>query len=126
MCNLVMVIGLHLVCIKWLLLLLPWVGWSLLLLILLCPNQLVGYTALEAPERVTQFLCLPYMMGGSSFPGLVPSDDAVNSDSVMGIKLVILVWSLGIRLMSLLTPGLQSGLWPTPTFILGSLARCHH
>ena len=23
---------------------------------------------------------------GSSFPGLVPSDDAVNSDSVMGIK----------------------------------------
>ena len=25
--------------------------------------------------------------------------------------------------MSLLTPGLQSSLWPTPTFILGSLAR---
>ena len=29
---------------------------------------------------------------GSSFPGLVPSDDAVDSDSVMGINLVILVW----------------------------------
>ena len=49
MFNLVMVIGPHLVCIKWLLPLLPWVGWSLLLLILLCPNQLVGYTALGAP-----------------------------------------------------------------------------
>ena len=29
---------------------------------------------------------------GSSFPGLVPSDDAVNSDSVMGIKPGDLVW----------------------------------
>ena len=29
---------------------------------------------------------------GSSFPGLVPSDDALDSDSVMGINLVILVW----------------------------------
>ena len=46
MCNLVMVISPHLVWIEWLL---PWVGWSLLLLILLCPNQLVGYTALGAP-----------------------------------------------------------------------------
>ena len=27
--------------------------------------------------------------------------------------------------MSLLAPGLQSSLLPTPTFILGSLARCH-
>ena len=45
--------GPHLVCIEWLLPLLPWVGWSLLLLILLCPNHLVGYTALGAPQRVT-------------------------------------------------------------------------
>ena len=57
MCNLVMVIGPHLVCIEWLLPLLPWVGGSLLLLI-----------------------------QGSSFPGLVPSDDVVDSESVMGIK----------------------------------------
>ena len=35
MCNLMMVIGPHLVCIEWLLPLLPWVGWSLLQLILL-------------------------------------------------------------------------------------------
>ena len=49
MCNLVMVISPHLVCIEWLLPLLPWVGWNLLLLIPLCPNQLVAYTALGAP-----------------------------------------------------------------------------
>ena len=49
MCNLVMVIGPHLVCIEWLLPMLPWVGWSLLLLILLCPNQMLGYMALGAP-----------------------------------------------------------------------------
>ena len=35
---------------------------------------------------VTQFLYLPYMMGGSSFLGLVPPDDMVSSESVMGIK----------------------------------------
>ena len=63
---------------------------------------------------------------GSTFPGLVPSDDAVNSDSVMGIKPGDSGVVIGIRLMSLLAPGLQSGLWPTPTFILGSLARYHH
>ena len=33
---------------------------------------------------------------------------------------------MGIRLMSLLTPGLQSDLLPSPTFILGSLVRCLH
>ena len=62
---------------------------------------------------------------GSSFPGSVPSDDVVNPNSVMAIKpgdsgVVI------IRLMSLLTPGQLSGLWPAPTFILGSLVKCHH
>ena len=40
--------------------------------------------------------------------------------------MVILVWWLGIRLMSLLTPGLQSGLLLIPIFILGSQIRCHH
>ena len=62
---------------------------------------------------------------GSSFPSLVPSDDTVNSESVMGIKpddsSVV-----GIRLMGLLAPGVQSSLLSTPTFILGSLVRCHH
>ena len=38
---------------------------------------------------------------------------------------VILVWSLGIRLMSLLTPGMQSSLLPIHTFTLGLWIRCH-
>ena len=57
---------------------------------------------------------------GSSFPGLVPSDDMVDSESVMGIKpgdSSVVIGSLGIRLMSLLAPGLQSSSFPTPTFI---------
>ena len=82
-----MVIGPHLVCIEWLLPLLPWVGWSLLLLILLCPNHLVGYTALGGSIESHPIPPPSLHDGeGSSFPGLVPSDDAVNSDSVMGIK----------------------------------------
>ena len=37
---------------------------------------------------------VPYLHDGegSSFPGLVPSDDVVNSNSVMGIKPGNLVW----------------------------------
>ena len=42
------------------------------------------------------------------------------------LNLVIPVWWFGIRLMSLPAPGLQSGLLPAPTFILGSLVRCYH
>ena len=42
------------------------------------------------------------------------------------LNLVNLVQLLGIRLTSLLTPGLQSGLLFITTFILGSLVRCHH
>ena len=40
--------------------------------------------------------------------------------------MVIVVWLLGIRLMSLLTPGLQSSLLLVFTFIQGSQVRCHH
>ena len=62
---------------------------SLLLLIQLFPNHpiyMVGHTGLGAQQKVTQSLCLPYMVGGSSFPGLVPSNHMVNSESVIGIK----------------------------------------
>ena len=62
---------------------------SLMLLSLLFPSHpiyMVGHTALEAWQRVTQSLCLPYMVGGSSFPLLVPSNDTVDSASAMGIK----------------------------------------
>ena len=60
---------------------------SLLLLIQLWPNHLVGHTPLGA--SVESHLIPPPSLHdgeGSSFPGLVPSDDVVNSDSVMGIK----------------------------------------
>ena len=44
-------------------------------------------TQLWGLARVTQSLHIPYMGGkGSSFPGLVPSSDTVDSESVMGIK----------------------------------------
>ena len=49
------------------------------------PIYMVGYTALGAWQRVTD---PPSLHGGegSSFPGLVPSNDKVNSESVVGIK----------------------------------------
>ena len=62
---------------------------SLLLLSLLFPNHpiyMVGHTALGAQQRVTQCLCLPYMMGRVFFSGLVPSNDTLDCESVMGIK----------------------------------------
>ena len=86
MCNLVMVIGPHLVCIEWLLPLLPWVGE---------PSathsavpQLIGGVYSLGGSVESHLIPLPSLHDGegSSFPGLVPSDDAVHSDSVMGIK----------------------------------------
>ena len=87
MCNLVIVISPCLVCIEWLLPLLLWVGGAF------C------YSAISQPfpsiwwgiqpwglSRVTQSLCLPYMMGRVFFPGLVPSDDTFDFESVVGIK----------------------------------------
>ena len=63
---------------------------------------------------------------GSSFPGLVPSDDAVNSESVMGVNPGDSGVVIGYQVDEFTCPGLQSGLLPAPTFILGSLVRCHH
>ena len=68
MCNLVIVVGPHLVCIEWLL---PIGGvYSLGVSI---ESHLIPLPSLHDGE-------------GSSFPGLVPSDDTVNSYSVMHIK----------------------------------------
>ena len=39
---------------------------------------MVGITALRAWQRVTHSLCLPYMLGGSPFPGYVLTNDIVN------------------------------------------------
>ena len=62
---------------------------SLLPLIQLFPNHpiyMVGHTALGAWQ--SHLIPLPSLHDGkgSSFPVLVPSDDMVNSESVMGIK----------------------------------------
>ena len=38
--------------------------------------------SIESPDPSTFSMC----WGGSSFPGLVPSDDVVDPDSVMGVK----------------------------------------
>ena len=48
---------------------------------------MVGHTALGAWQ--SHPIPMPSLHGGegSSFPGLVPSDDTVDSESVMGIKL---------------------------------------
>ena len=49
-------------------------------------HQCGGSYSFGAPRRVTRSLCLPYMVRGYSFPGLVPSDDMVDSESVLGMK----------------------------------------
>ena len=87
MCNLVIVIGPHQVCTEWLFPPLFLSRGSLLLLNQLSSshsNYMVGHTALGAWQRVS----LPSLHGGegSSFPGLIPPDDMVNSESWVGIK----------------------------------------
>ena len=76
------------------------------------PNCMVWHTAFGAWQRVTWSLHLPCMVRTLNL--------------WWALNLVILVWWLGIRLMSLLAPGLQSSWLLIPTFILGSLVRCHH
>ena len=86
MCNLVMVISPCVVCIEWLLL---WVGGPF------CyssavpqPSHLFGGAYSLGGSVESHLIPLPSLHGGegSCFPGLVPSDDACNSESVMGIK----------------------------------------
>ena len=104
--------------------------WSLLLLIQLFPNHpiyMVGHTALGAWQRVTWSHHLPYIVG-RGLPFQVWCHQMMWSilNLRWAFNLVIPVWWLGIRLMSLLAPGLKSSLLPTTTFILGSLVRCYH
>ena len=90
MCNLVMVIGPWLVCIEWLLHLLLWVGGAFCYSVSCSqPSHLFvgayiqpwGLTG-ESPDPSPSL----HDGEGSSFPGLVPSDDAGDSESVMGIE----------------------------------------
>ena len=57
---------------------------------------------------------------GGSFSGLVQPNDMIDSESMMWLNLVILVWWLDIRLMNLLTPCWQNVLLLNHTFTLGS------
>ena len=64
------------------------------LIILLFPGpvcHLVVITTLQATIVIPKSLCLPYMEGRSSSAGLVPPDDMVNFQSVVGVTLVPLV-----------------------------------
>ena len=47
---------------------------------------MVEHTALEAQQSHPILLPCLHDGEGSSFPGLVPSDDTVDSESVMGVK----------------------------------------
>ena len=88
-CNLAMVIGPHQVCIEWLLPPTALSRGSLLLLNQLSSshsNYTVGYTALGAWQSHPIPPSSLHGGEGSSFPGLVPSGDMVNSESVVGIK----------------------------------------
>ena len=62
-------------------------GWSLLATHSAVPQPIVGVYSLGGSLE-SHLIPLPSLHDGegSSFPGLVPSDDAVDPDSVMGIK----------------------------------------
>ena len=119
MCSLVMVFGPCKECTEWLLSPLLWVGWASCYSIscppafqsIWCGIQLWG-------AWQSHLISPPSLHGGeaSSFPGLVPPHNKVDSKSVLGVK----PGNSGvvISLMSVLTPGLQSGLLPIYTFIL--------
>ena len=57
------------------------------------PSQLYGWAySFEAWHRVTQSSTFLHGGQGSSFPSLVPSNGMVNSEPVVSINVVILVW----------------------------------
>ena len=49
--------------------------------------NMVGLTALEAQQSHPIHLHSPHSGEGSSFPGLVPSNETVNSECEVGVKL---------------------------------------
>ena len=85
-----MVIGPHLVCIGWLLFLLLWVRRepSATQSAVHQPSNLYGGTYSLGGSLESHPIPLPSLHDGegSSFPGLVPSDDMIDSESVIGVK----------------------------------------
>ena len=63
---------------------------------------------------------------GSSFPGLVPSDDVVNPDSVMGVKPGDLGVVIGYQVDEFTRTWSAEWFVAHSHIILGSLVRCHH
>ena len=63
---------------------------------------------------------------GSSFPGLVPSDDTVNSESVMGIKPGYCSVVIGYQVDEFTHTCSAEQFVACTHIILGSLVRCHH
>ena len=63
---------------------------------------------------------------GSSFPGLVPSDDMVDSESVMGIKPGDSGVVIGYQVDEFTCTWSAEWFVAALTFILGTLARFHH
>ena len=90
-------------------------------------NYMVGHTGLETWQRITHSLHFPCLVGRHLLSQVwfhLMTQLALNL--WWALNLVILVWWLGIRLMSLLITDLLSGLLLIPIFILGSQVRCHH
>ena len=130
MCSLVMVTGPCQEYTKWLLCPLLWVLGSLLLLNQLSSSHssfMVGHTDLGAWQRVTQSHYPPYIvMRGLLFKVWFYQMTQSTLNLLWVLNLVIVVCLLCIRLISLLAPGLCSGLLLIHTFILGSWVRYHH
>ena len=76
--------------------------------------------------KVAKWLLLPLLWvgGASCFSFSCPPDDSVNSESVVLLNLVILVWWLDIRLMNFHEPNQQNIVLLDLTFPLVSEARC--
>ena len=82
MCLMRMIFGTCQECIECLYVLILWVGWSFMLHIQLSPSHsnMVGHTTLGTWQSP---IPLPSMLGrqGSSFPGCIPPNDTVDSES---------------------------------------------
>ena len=128
-CILVVVIWPCEECTEWLLPPVLWVGEALCYSVS-CPpaiSTIWQCTQLWGLSRDTWSLHLPYIAGRGLFFQVWLHLMAWLSLNLWWVcKLVILVCWLGIRLMSLLTPGLQNGLLLIHTFTLSSQVRCHH
>ena len=93
------------------------------------PPSLMGLPAIQLWGLAERHLIpLPSFHGGegSSFPGLIASNDTVTSASVLGIKSGDSCVVIGYQIDELTHTWSAKWFVAYPTFILGSLVRCHH